>query len=428
MSGVGATRASPSRGATRRVEGAPPLDVERIRRDFPILSRTVRGKPLVYLDNAATSQKPRAVIDAVSRFYASENANIHRGVHYLSERATEAYDAVREQVARFLNAASTGEIIFTRGTTEAINLVAQSYGRSVLRPGDEVLITAMEHHSNIVPWQLICEQTGAVLRAVPITDAGELDLDAFDRLLTERTRLLAIVHLSNALGTINPVRELVARARARGITVMVDGAQSAPHLAVDVQALDCDFFAFSGHKLFGPTGIGVLYGRESLLERMPPWQGGGDMIASVTLERSTWAPLPAKFEAGTPAIAQAIGLGQAISYVNAIGLDAIGAWESQLLGHATERVGDIRGVRLIGTAREKASVLSFVLDGVHPHDVGTILDDEGVAIRAGHHCAQPVMQRFGVPATARASFAFYNSFEEIEALVRGIERAGKVFG
>ena len=428
MSGVGATRASPGRGATRRVEGAPPLDVERIRRDFPILSRTVRGKPLVYLDNAATSQKPRAVIDAVSRFYASENANIHRGVHYLSERATEAYDAVREQVARFLNAASTGEIIFTRGTTEAINLVAQSYGRSVLRPGDEVLITAMEHHSNIVPWQLICEQTGAVLRAVPITDAGELDLDAFDRLLTERTRLLAIVHLSNALGTINPVRELVARARARGITVMVDGAQSAPHLAVDVQALDCDFFAFSGHKLFGPTGIGVLYGRESLLERMPPWQGGGDMIASVTLERSTWAPLPAKFEAGTPAIAQAIGLGQAISYVNAIGLDAIGAWESQLLGHATERVGDIRGVRLIGTAREKASVLSFVLDGVHPHDVGTILDDEGVAIRAGHHCAQPVMQRFGVPATARASFAFYNSFEEIEALVRGIERAGKVFG
>ncbi|MBA3521735.1 MAG: cysteine desulfurase [Gemmatimonadales bacterium] len=428
MSGVGATRASPGRGATRRVEGAPPLDVERIRRDFPILSRTVRGKPLVYLDNAATSQKPRAVIDAVSRFYASENANIHRGVHYLSERATEAYDAVREQVARFLNAASTREIIFTRGTTEAINLVAQSYGRSVLRPGDEVLITAMEHHSNIVPWQLICEQTGAVLRAVPITDAGELDLDAFDRLLTERTRLLAIVHLSNALGTINPVRELVARARARGITVMVDGAQSAPHLAVDVQALDCDFFAFSGHKLFGPTGIGVLYGRESLLERMPPWQGGGDMIASVTLERSTWAPLPAKFEAGTPAIAQAIGLGQAISYVNAIGLDAIGAWESQLLGHATERVGDIRGVRLIGTAREKASVLSFVLDGVHPHDVGTILDDEGVAIRAGHHCAQPVMQRFGVPATARASFAFYNSFEEIEALVRGIERAGKVFG
>ncbi|MGI9040220.1 MAG: SufS family cysteine desulfurase [Gemmatimonadales bacterium] len=428
MSGVGATRASPGRGVTRKAGGAPPLDVERIRRDFPILSSTVRGKPLVYLDNAATSQKPRAVIDAISRFYAAENANVHRGVHYLSERATVAYDAVREQVARFLNAGSSREIIFTRGTTEAINLVAQSYGRSVLRPGDEVLITGMEHHSNIVPWQLLCEQTGAVLRAVPITDAGELDLDAFDRLLTGRTRLLAIVHLSNALGTINPVQQLVARARARGVPVLVDGAQSAPHLAVDVQALDCDFFAFSGHKLFGPTGIGVLYGRESLLERMPPWQGGGDMIASVTLEGSTWAPLPAKFEAGTPAIAQAIGLGQAISYLEAVGMDAIRIWESQLLAHATERVRDLPGVRLIGTARDKASVLSFVVDGVHPHDVGTILDDEGVAIRAGHHCAQPVMQRFGVPATARASFAFYNSFEEIEALVRGIERARQVFG
>jgi cysteine desulfurase / selenocysteine lyase len=405
-----------------------PLDVERVRADFPILGQRVRGKPLVYLDNAATSQKPRVVIDAVTRFYSSENANIHRGVHFLSERATLAYDAVREKVARYLNARSAREIVFTRGTTESINLVAQTFGRTVLRPGDEVLITGMEHHSNIVPWQLLCEQTGARLRAVPITGTGELDLEAFDRLLGERTRLVALVHLSNALGTINPVRELVARAHARGVPVLVDGAQSAPHLGVDVQSLDCDFFACSGHKMFGPTGVGVLYGRESLLERMPPWQGGGDMIASVTLERSTWAPVPAKFEAGTPMIAEVIGLGAAIDYLNALGLPTIAAWEHELLASATERVGALEGLRLVGTAREKASVLSFVVDGVHPHDVGTVLDDEGVAIRAGHHCAQPVMQHFGVPATVRASFAVYNTLEEIDVLVRGLRRVRKVFG
>jgi cysteine desulfurase / selenocysteine lyase len=405
-----------------------PFDVERLRADFPILALQVRGKPLVYLDNAATSQKPRVVIDAVTRFYSSENANIHRGVHFLSERATLAYDAVREKVARFLNAASAREIVFTRGTTESINLVAQSFGRAALRPGDEVLITGMEHHSNIVPWQLLCEQTGARLRAVPITATGELDLDAFDRLLGERTRLVAVVHLSNALGTINPVRELVARAHARGVPVLVDGAQSAPHLGVDVQSLDCDFFACSGHKMFGPTGVGVLYGRESLLERMPPWQGGGDMIASVTLERSTWAPVPAKFEAGTPMIAEVIGLGAAIDYLNAVGLPAIAAWEHELLAVATERVQEIDGLRLVGTARAKASVLSFVMQDVHPHDVGAVLDDEGVAIRTGHHCCQPVMQHFGVPATARASFAAYNTFEEIDVLVGGLRRVRQVFG
>ena len=405
----------------------PVLDVERLRKDFPLLSQPVRGKPLIYLDNAATSQKPRAVIDAVTRFYASENANIHRGVHYLSERATVAYDAVRGRVARYLNAASPGEIVFTRGTTEAINLVAQSWGRSTLRAGDEILITGMEHHSNIVPWQLVAEQTGATVRAVPITDAGELDLDAFDRLLGDRTRLLAVVHLSNALGTVNPVRELVARARERGVVTLVDGAQSAPHLPVDVQAIGCDFFAFSGHKVFGPTGVGALYGRAALLERMPPWQGGGDMIETVTLERTTFAAPPARFEAGTPAIAEVLGLGVALDYVGTVGLAAIGAWEGELLAYATERLGELEGVRLIGTAREKASVLSFVVEGVHPHDVGAVLDDDGIAIRAGHHCAQPVMRRFGVPATARASFAFYNTRDEIDALVRGIRRVRTVF-
>jgi cysteine desulfurase/selenocysteine lyase len=406
---------------------APALDVERLREDFPILSQLVRGKPLVYLDNAATSQKPRPVIEAVTRFYSSENANIHRGVHFLSERATLAYDAVRERVARFLNASSAGEIVFTRGTTEAINLVAQSWGRSELRAGDEILITGMEHHSNIVPWQLVAAATGAVVRAVPITDAGELDLEAFDRLLTERTRLLAVVHLSNALGTINPVRAMIARARERGVVTLVDGAQSAPHLPVDVQAIGCDFFAFSGHKVFGPTGVGVLYGRAALLERMPPWQGGGDMIETVTLERSTWAQPPARFEAGTPMIAEVIGLGAALEYVESVGRTALGTWEEELLAYATERVSELAGVRIIGTAREKASVLSFVVEGVHPHDVGAVLDDEGIAIRAGHHCAQPVMQRFGVPATVRASFAFYNTREEIDALVCGLRRVRTLF-
>jgi cysteine desulfurase/selenocysteine lyase len=404
-----------------------PFDVERIREDFPILRQSIRGKRLVYLDNAATSQKPQAVIDAVTRFYTAENANIHRGVHYLSERATVAYDEIREKVARFINARTSREVIFTRGTTEGINLVAQSYGRTILRPGDEVLITEMEHHSNIVPWQLVCEQTGAVLRAARINDAGELDLDSFEALLTERTRLVALVHLSNALGTINPIKKLVSLARARGIPVLVDGAQAAPHLQVDVQDLDCDFFVFSGHKVFGPTGVGVLYGREALLERMPPYQGGGDMIATVTIQRSTWAPLPAKFEAGTPMIAQVVGLGSALEYVTELGLDKIATWEHELLSYATERVGAIEGVRIIGTAREKASVLGFVLKGVHPHDIGTILDDQGIAIRAGHHCAQPVMERFGVPATARASFAFYNTLAEVEALADGLLAVRKMF-
>lgn len=406
---------------------AAPLDIARVREDFPILRQRVRGKPLVYLDNAATSQKPQVVIDALTRFYTAENANIHRGVHYLSERATVAYDEAREKVARFLNARSSREIIFTRGTTEGINLVAQSYARTHLKPGDDIVITVMEHHSNIVPWQLICEQTGATLRAAPINDEGELDMEAFERLLGDRTRLVAVVHLSNALGTINPIKRLVALAHARGIPVLVDGAQAAPHLRVDVQDLDCDFFAFSGHKVFGPTGVGVLYGREALLERMPPYQGGGDMIATVTLQRSTWAPLPAKFEAGTPMIAQVIGLGAALDYVSELGLDAIGAWEQELLSYATERVRQIEGIRLIGTAREKASVLGFVLQGVHPHDIGAVLDDAGVAIRAGHHCAQPLMERFGVPATARASFAFYNTRAEIDVLVDGLITVKKMF-
>jgi len=405
----------------------PVLDVERLREDFPILSLRVHGKPLVYLDNAATSQKPRSVIEAITRFYSAENANIHRGVYYLSDRATVAYEAARERVAGFLNAASPREIVFTRGTTEAINLVAQSWGRSELRAGDEILITGLEHHSNIVPWQLLAAQMGATVRAVPITDAGELDLDAFDRLLGERTRLLAVAHLSNALGTINPVRELVARAHALGVVTLVDGAQSAPHLPVDVQALGCDFFAFSGHKLFGPTGVGALYGRAALLERMPPWQGGGDMIETVSLERSTFAEPPARFEAGTPMIAEVIGLAAALDYVESVGRQAIAAWEEELLACATERVREIDGIRLIGTARQKASVLSFVVEGVHPHDVGAVLDDDGIAIRTGHHCAQPVMQHFGVPATARASFAFYNTRDEIDALARGLRRARTLF-
>ena len=406
---------------------APGLDVVRLRQDFPILGERVRGRPLVYLDNAATSQKPRAVIEAVSRFYAAQNANIHRGVHTLSERATLAYEGVRERVARFLGAGSAREIVFTRGTTEAINLVAHSWGGSTLGPGDEILVTAMEHHSNLVPWQMLAGRTGAVVRAVPITDAGELDLEAFDRLLTDRTRLLALTHVSNALGTVNPVRELVARAAARDVVTLVDGAQSAPHIPIDVRALGCDFFAFSGHKVYGPTGVGVLYGREAVLERMPPWQGGGDMIETVTLEGSTYASPPARFEAGTPMIAEVIGLGAALDYLESVGLAAAAAWEEELLAEATSQVSAQEGIRLIGTAREKASVLSFVVDGVHPHDVGAVLDDEGIAVRAGHHCAQPVMRRFGVPATVRASFAFYNTREEVAALVHALRRVRTLF-
>jgi len=404
------------------------LDVERVREDFPALRQQVNGKPLVYLDNAATTQKPRPVLEALRRFYEEDCSNVHRGVHTLSQRATEAYERARELVRRFLNARSEEEIIFVRGTTEAINLVAHSFGRHRVRAGDEILISAMEHHSNIVPWQILCEETGARLRVAPINDEGELLLEEFERLLTARTRLVAITHLSNALGTIVPVREVIRLAHERGIPVLLDGAQAVAHLRVDVQELDCDFYAFSGHKLYGPTGIGVLYGKAEWLETMPPYQGGGDMISSVTFEKTTYNRLPYKFEAGTPHIAGAIGLGAAIEYVTAIGLEAIAAHERDLLAYATEAVSGIPGLRLIGTAREKASILSFTLEGVHPHDIGTILDHEGIAIRAGHHCAQPVMERFGVPATARASFALYNTREEVDALVRALEKVREVFG
>ena len=414
---------TPSAVAPLIGRSSPPFDLDRIRADFPILGRRIRGKPLVYLDNAATSQKPQSVIDAVTHFYTAENANIHRGVHYLSERATAAYDLVREEVARFINAPSSRQVIFTKGATEGINLVAQSYGRPQLKPGDNIVITTMEHHSNIVPWQLLCEQTGAVLKAAPIDEKGELD----EALLTDRTRLVALVHVSNALGTINPVKSIVALAHERGIPVLVDGAQAAPHLLVDVQDLDCDFYVFSGHKVFGPTGIGVLYGRETLLEGMPPYQGGGDMIATVSIQRSTYAPLPAKFEAGTPMIAQVAGLGAALKYVDTVGLENVGAWERELLAYATDCILEIEGLRIIGTAQHKASVLGFVMNGVHPHDIGTILDNEGIAIRAGHHCAQPVMERVGVPATARASFAFYNTLDEVDALIAGLRTVKKMF-
>ncbi|MGH6885507.1 MAG: SufS family cysteine desulfurase, partial [Geminicoccales bacterium] len=404
-----------------------PLDVSRIRKDFPILATTVRGKPLVYFDNAATTQKPQVVIDALARYYAAENANIHRGVHWLSERATAAYNGARGRVARFLGAGSAREVVFTRGATEAINLVAQSWGRAFLRAGDEVLVTGMEHHANIVPWQLLAEQTGTVLRPAPVTDEGELDLDAFERLLTDRVKLVSVVHLSNAIGTINPVRRIADLAHARGIPILVDGAQSVSHLDVDVTALDCDFLVFSGHKVLGPTGIGALWAREALLERMPPWQGGGDMISSVSFEGSTWAAHPNKFEAGTPHIAGAIGLAAALDYLDGVGRRAVVAHEHDLLTYAAERVGSLPGVRLIGMARERASILSFAVEGVHPHDVGALLDDEGVAVRAGHHCAQPIMARFGVPATARASFALYNTRREVDVLVRGIARVRQVF-
>jgi len=398
-----------------------------LRADFPILSTTVRGKPLVYLDSAATSQKPRQVIEAVSDFYASANANIHRGAHFLGERATLAYEGAREKVARFLGASGPDEIVFTRGTTESLNLVANSWGRSTLGPGDEVLVTAMEHHSNLVPWQLLCEATGATLRAVPVTGAGELDLEVFEHCLSRRPRLFAFTHVSNVLGTVNPVSELVTRARAAGAVTVVDGAQSVPHLPVDLRALGCDFFAFSGHKVFGPTGIGVLYGRRELLERMPPWQGGGSMIASVTLERSSFAPPPARFEAGTPPVAEAVGLGVALDYLEAAGIDDIGSWEAELLAYALDTVAMVSGVKVVGSPRDRVGVLSFTVDGVHPHDVSAVLDDEGIAVRAGHHCAQPLMDCFGVPATVRASFSFYNTLEEVDRLGRALARVRRVF-
>lgn len=403
------------------------LDVEALRRDFPILSQRVRHKPLVYLDNAATTQKPRAVIDALLRYYETENSNIHRGVHYLSEVATEEYEKARERVRGFLHAESASEIVFVRGATEGINLVAQTYGRSNLGPGDEVLISAMEHHSNIVPWQMICEEKGARLRVAPIGESGELDFGAFEQFLTPRTKLVAVTHVSNALGTINPLRQIIQAAHRIHVPVLVDGAQSAPHLPIDVQSLDCDFFAFSGHKVYGPTGIGILYGKAALLHAMPPYQGGGDMISSVTFEKTIYNKLPYKFEAGTPNIAGAIGLGAAIDYVQAAGLERIAAHEDRLLAYATAALQAIPGIRIIGTAKRKAGVLSFVFDEIHPHDVGTILDQEGIAIRTGHHCAQPVMQRYGIPATARASFGLYNTFAEVDALAAGVALVREVF-
>ena len=403
------------------------FDIARIRAEFPILHQKVRGKPLAYLDNAATTQKPKAVIDALDHYYRADNANVHRGVHLLSERATAGYEGARVKIKEFLNARSHKEIIFVRGTTEAINLVASTFGRANVRAGDEVLITEMEHHSNIVPWQLLCEQVGAKLKVVPITDAGELEFDKFEQLLNERTRLVGVVHCSNALGTINPIKRIIERAHAVGAAVLVDGAQAVAHLAVDVQQLDCDFYAFSGHKLYGPTGIGVLYGKEKHLAAMPPYQGGGEMIKQVTFEKTVYNDLPYKFEAGTPHIAGAIGLGAAIDYVRQIGLDAIATHERALLAYATDVVSEIEGLRLVGTARDKAGILSFELQRIHPHDIGSILDHEGVAIRAGHHCAMPVMRRYCLPATARASLAMYNSREDIDALVRGIRRVKEVF-
>ena len=422
-------RASPE-GASPRGTGpdSAALDVERIRRDFPILDQAIHGKKLVYLDNGATSQKPRAVIDAIVRYYQHDNANVHRGVHTLSMRATEAHDEARETVRRFLQAADSGEIIFVRGATEAINLVAETYGRANVGEGDEVLITAMEHHSNIVPWQMLCAEKRAHLRVVPINDAGELDLEAYEKLLTPRTRIVAVSHVSNALGTVNPLRKIIQLAHAHDIPVLVDGAQAVPHMAVDVQALGCDFYAFSGHKIYGPTGIGVLYGKEELLAEMPPYQGGGDMISSVTFEKTIYNVVPYKFEAGTPDIAGAIGLGVALDYLMALGMDRVAAHDQDLLAYATEKVGAIDGVRLVGTAEHRAGVLSFLVGDIHPHDLGTILDREGIAIRTGHHCAQPVMDRFGIPATARASFAVYNTREEVDALVGGILKAREVMG
>jgi cysteine desulfurase/selenocysteine lyase len=403
------------------------LDIEKIRADFPILRQRPHGKPLVYLDNAATTQKPQCVVDAIENFYLKDCSNVHRGVHELSMRATDAYEGARRRIGKFINASSHREVVFVRGATEGINLVAQSLARAELEPGDEVLVTHMEHHSNIVPWQLVCQQTGAILRVIPIDDAGDLVLDSLDELLTERTKIVAIVHVSNALGTVNPVKEIAARAHAVGARVLVDGAQAAPHLAIDVQDLGVDFYAISAHKMYGPTGIGVLWGREEWLERMEPWQGGGDMIASVSFDGTTYNELPYKFEAGTPHIAGGIGMGAAADFLQRIGLERIGRHEELLLAHATRTLGAIEGVRPIGTARHKAAVYGFVLEGVHAHDVGTILDEEGIAVRTGHHCAQPVMDRYGVPATARASFGVYNTIEEIDRLAVALARVREIF-
>lgn len=402
-------------------------DVARVRRDFPILSRRIHGKPLAYLDNAATTQKPAAVLETMKRFYEDSYANIHRGVHFLSVEASEAYEKARERARDFVNAAETKEIVFVRGTTEGINLVAQTYGRANVRKGDEVVLSALEHHSNIVPWQILCGEKEARLRVAPIDKRGEIRLDELEKLLSEKTRILAVSHVSNALGTVNPIREIVTMAHARGVPVIVDGAQAAPRLPVNVRDLDCDFYTFSGHKMYGPTGVGILYGKAKLLEAMPPYQGGGDMISSVTFDKTTYNILPYKFEAGTPNIAGAIGLAAAMDYLTHLGMEAIEAHEDDLLGYATERLTAIPGLTIIGTARRKAAVLSFTLEGIHPHDVGTVLDREGVAVRTGHHCAQPVMDFFGIPATSRASFGLYNTREEVDALADGIRKVLEMF-
>jgi len=403
-------------------------NVQRIRADFPVLQQTINGKPLIYLDNSASSQVPQVVIDRGSIYIEQEHSNIHRGVHYLSQKATTAYEGAREKVKRFINARDVRECIFVRGATEGINVVMHGYGRKFIGAGDEIIISAMEHHANIVPWQMLCEEKGARLRVIPMNDAGELLLDEYDGLLNERTKFVAVMHVSNALGTINPVKEMISQAHKYGVPVLIDGAQAAPHMPVDVQDLDCDFYAFSGHKMYAPTGSGIVYGKLELLEQMNPFQGGGDMIKTVTFEKTIYADPPNRFEAGTPAIASQIGLGAAIDYLNSIGREQAAVYEAELLRYATERVSAIEGVRIIGTAKNKASVLSFVIDDIHPHDIGTILDQEGIAVRAGHHCAQPVMQRFNVPATARASFAFYNTKEEIDVLARTIERVIEIFG
>jgi cysteine desulfurase/selenocysteine lyase len=421
--------------ATHVVTGSVPpvvgrhsaFDVERVRREFPILHQKVNGKPLVYLDNAATSQKPESVLRALDKYYREYNSNIHRGVHYLSERATQAYEQARQASQRFINAGDPNEIVFVRGTTEAINLVAQTYGRKHVGAGDEIVISTMEHHSGIVPWQMLCEEKGAKLRVIPINDQGELLLEEYEKLLGPRTKFVSVVHVSNVLGTINPVRAIIEIAHRRGVPVLLDGAQAAPHLKVDVRALDCDFYAFSSHKLYGPTGVGVLYGKSKLLEAMPPYQGGGDMISSVTFEKTVYNKVPHKFEAGTPNIAGAIGLGTTIQYLNQFDWEQVEAHERDVLAYATERISAVPGVRLIGTAREKTAVVSFVIEGIHPHDVGTILDQEGIAIRTGHHCAQPLMQRFGIPATARASLGFYNTRADVDALVTGLHKVLEVF-
>ena len=404
------------------------LDVARIRLDFPILARLVNGKPLVYLDNAASSQMPQPVIDRLVRYQTQEHANIHRAVHTLSEHATAEYEEARRKAQRFINARDDHEIIFTRGTTESINLVMQGYGRAFIKAGDEIILTGLEHHSNIVPWQMLCEEKGAKLRVAPISNAGEILLDEYQMLFNERTKFVALSHVSNALGTVNPVGEMITTAHQHDVPVLLDGAQAAPHLRIDVQALDCDFYAFSGHKICGPTGIGVLYGKRALLDKMRPFQGGGDMILSVTFEKTIYNTVPFKFEAGTPPIAAAIGMGSAMDYLSGLSMERIGAHEGELLHYATQQVCSIKGVRIIGTAKHKAAVLSFMINGVHPHDVGTILNEDGIAIRTGHHCAQPVMQRFGVPATARASFAFYNTFQEVDALIAGIKKVQRMFG